>query len=182
MPHALPAAPNRLRPLAFAAAFGLALSACGNGDDVPPAGETTDAEGPAAVVEAAEARDVRIVLPALDGRPAALYATLVGSDQDDRLTGVAVAGAEVELHETSEAGGVMSMGAVDGIPVPAATTVQLAPGGYHGMIFGTLTPGPVDVTFNFERAGDVRALATAEPANVGSAAMDMPAHEMGGEE
>ena len=50
------------------------------------------------------------------------------------------------------------------------------------MIFGSLTPGPVDVTFNFERAGDVRALATAEPANVGSAAMDMPAHEMGGEE
>jgi copper(I)-binding protein len=42
----------------------------------------------------------------------------------------------VEVHEMKMDGGVMRMGAVDRLPLPAGRPVELKPGGYHVMLMG----------------------------------------------
>ena len=42
----------------------------------------------------------------------------------------------VEVHEMKMDGGVMRMGAVDRLPLPAGKPVELKPGGYHVMLMG----------------------------------------------
>lgn len=80
-------------------------------------------------------------LPAASGRPAAAYLTLKGGAAGTTLVGVASPAVErAELHEMTNDGGVMRMGAVRAIPVPAGGEVRLAPGGLHIMLFG-LQPG-----------------------------------------
>lgn len=80
-------------------------------------------------------------LPAASGRPAAAYLTLKGGAQGATLVAVASPAVErAELHEMANDNGVMRMGAVRNIPVPAGGEVRLAPGGLHVMLFG-LQPG-----------------------------------------
>lgn len=80
-------------------------------------------------------------LPAAAGRPAAAYLTLKGGASGTTLVSVASPAVErAELHEMANDGGVMRMGAVRSIPVPAGGEVKLAPGGLHIMLFG-LQPG-----------------------------------------
>ena len=43
------------------------------------------------------------------------------------------------LHETVVTDGIASMPHAISIPVPAGQTVELAPGGYHGMLMGLTT-------------------------------------------
>lgn len=79
---------------------------------------------------------------------------------DDALTGAsaAVAGT-VEIHETKNEGGVMSMSKVDGIPVPAGGSAELKPGGYHVMLIGVTAPlkagDRFPVTLQFANAGAI---------------------------
>ena len=42
----------------------------------------------------------------------------------------------MEMHETTEKDGMMSMAQLKSIPVPAGKTVKLEPGGKHLMIWG----------------------------------------------
>lgn len=80
-------------------------------------------------------------LPAASGRPAAAYLTLKGGASGATLVGIASPTVErAELHEMTSEGGIMRMGAVRSIPVPANGEVKLAPGGLHIMLFG-LQPG-----------------------------------------
>lgn len=80
-------------------------------------------------------------LPAASGRPGAAYLTVKGGADETALTAVESPAAErAELHEMAHEGGVMRMGAVARIAVPAGGEVRLAPGGYHVMLFG-LRPG-----------------------------------------
>lgn len=68
------------------------------------------------------------------------FLTLQASE-DSRLVGVQTSIAKsAELHESSHAGSVMHMHAVDAIALPAGKTVQLKPGGYHLMLFGLAKP------------------------------------------
>ena len=76
------------------------------------------------------------------------------STTDAVLVGVASPAAKVvELHEMAQVGGVMRMRAVDKLPLPAGTLVELAPGGYHVMLMGLAQPlkegdrVPVTLTF-----------------------------------
>lgn len=76
------------------------------------------------------------------------------STSDVVLVGVASPAARVvELHEMAQAGGVMRMRAVDKLPLPAGTLVELAPGGYHVMLMDLAQPlkegdrVPVTLTF-----------------------------------
>jgi len=81
--------------------------------------------------------------------------------QDDRLlTVTSAAVARVEIHEMRHEDGMMRMRRIDaGLPVKAGAKIELAPGGYHLMLFGPkqrFVEGDVVVaTARFERAGNV---------------------------
>lgn len=81
-----------------------------------------------------------------------------GGTTDDALVGAAAAVAStVEVHETTNEGGVMSMAKVDTVPVPAGGTAEFKPGGYHIMLIGVATPLKAGerfpVTLMFANAG-----------------------------
>ncbi len=62
----------------------------------------------------------------------------------------------VELHETRNEGGVMTMRPLSRFPLPAGGTLEMKPGGYHVMLLGLtrdLHQGDtVKVTLTFEKA------------------------------
>lgn len=94
-------------------------------------------------------------------RPSAFYVTIRNTGvKDDALAGIAtpVSGKPM-LHETMVKDGVASMPHATAIPVPADFTVQLEPGGYHGMLMGltqVLKEGETfPLTLTFREAGDV---------------------------
>ena len=85
-------------------------------------------------------RDAWVRPPMGPDRPAAGY---LAADAAER----------VELHRTmADDSGMMGMESVDGIDVPASTTVKLEPGGLHLMLFGlTVEPGDevgLELTFS----------------------------------
>jgi copper(I)-binding protein len=81
--------------------------------------------------------------------------------KDDRLLSVSSpAVARIEIHEMRHEDGVMRMRPLrDGLMIPAGATVELAPGGYHLMLFGPKRPfvegEAVPATARFEKAGNV---------------------------
>ena len=67
----------------------------------------------------------------------------------------------IEVHEMATTNGVMTMRALDkGLTIEPGTTVKLAPGGFHLMMFDLKSPlkqgDKVPVTLEFEKAGKVR--------------------------
>lgn len=105
---------------------------------------------------------------------AAVYLTLVGGPQADRLVGAATPrAAMVQIHVVSEAEGMARMRPTAGVDVPARKSVALAPQGTHIMLMDL--PRPLvagerfPLTLQFERAGridvsvEVRAPDTAPP-------------------
>lgn len=81
-------------------------------------------------------------------------------DADDKLVAASSDVAKrVEIHtHTMDANGVMKMGEVDFVPVPAEGMVQLKPGSYHVMFMGLKEPfvegETFDLKLNFEKAGE----------------------------
>ena len=78
----------------------------------------------------------------------------------DRLLGArSPAAREVQIHSSSQAGGVADMRALAGIDIPAGGTVTLDLANLHLMVIGLgqgLRPGQtLPVTLRFERAGEV---------------------------
>ncbi len=76
----------------------------------------------------------------------------------DRLTGVSVDFAHVQVHEMSMKGGVMEMREITGgLEIPAHKTVTLAPSGYHLMFVQLKHPmvkgQPFKATLTFQHAG-----------------------------
>lgn len=95
------------------------------------------------------------------GRPGVLYVSIRNAGAAaDALVGLSTpaAGAAM-LHETVVKDGIASMPHAMSVPVPAGQGVQLAPGGYHGMLMGltaALKEGDsFPVTLSFEKAGEV---------------------------
>ena len=81
------------------------------------------------------ADDGWVRLPAVAGRPGAAYVTIHGGDQPATLLKVTTPSAiRAELHE-SGGGAMATMRAVTQIDVPAGSSVALAPGGKHVMLF-----------------------------------------------
>ena len=96
------------------------------------------------------------------GGTAAAFMTITnGGSADDRLVSAKTDVTQmVEIHEMKDKNGVMEMSPLpDGLPIPAGTTVELKPGGYHVMLFGLkhdLVAGEqYQLTVTFEHAGDV---------------------------
>jgi len=145
-----------LAKLAFPAvlALGLGLGACQQ--EAPPAPEETaagalpSADGPDAK-PGMSASAGRLVLPVVEGRPAAVYFTVRNDGETiAKLVSVHVQGAaKAEMHKTE--GGTMS--AVDEIAIKPGETVEFAPGGYHVMAFEPTTPpapgGTTELTLSF---------------------------------
>ena len=94
-------------------------------------------------------------------RPAVFYVEISNKGTtDDALVGIATPAAGMPmLHETVVKDGVASMPHAMSIPVPAGQAVQLAPGGYHGMLMGLTAALKVGdsfpMTLTFEKAGEI---------------------------
>jgi periplasmic copper chaperone A len=69
------------------------------------------------------------------------------------------AAADVQIHETTMSGGVMSMAEVTGVEIPAGAMVGLQPGGYHIMLIGLereLKAGDsIIIVLGFKNAGEI---------------------------
>lgn len=65
-----------------------------------------------------------------------------------------------EIHKTENHGGMMHMGAVDAVDLPAGKEVKLAPGGYHVMIMGLKKPveanAKVPLTLTIQEKGGAK--------------------------
>ena len=65
----------------------------------------------------------------------------IRSTEDAKLVGAASPSASiVEVHEMAMKDNVMTMRAVDELPLPAGKTVELKPGGYHVMLIDLVKP------------------------------------------
>ena len=91
---------------------------------------------------------------------AAVYLTLVGGSEADRLVGAATPRAAMaQIHVVSETEGMARMRPTAGVDVPAHTTVALAPQGTHIMLMDL--PRPLvagerfPLTLQFEQAGKI---------------------------
>ncbi|WP_288805104.1 copper chaperone PCu(A)C [uncultured Novosphingobium sp.] len=139
----------------IAAALIVSLSGC---KQEAPA--TTDSASTAASEAGAgiSARDGKLLLPAVAGRPGAAYFTVRNdSGIAAALTGVAIAGAgKAQMHETS--GG--SMKAVNSLPIASGAEIEFAPGGLHVMVFDlspTLKAGQsTDLTLTFANGETIK--------------------------
>lgn len=104
-------------------------------------------------------------LPAVAGRPAAAYFTLVGGAVSGQLVKVeSGAATRIELHGSRMDGGVMKMFPLTGgVQIPAKARIPFRPGGNHAMIFGLkagLKPADtVPMTFILANGARVDAIA-----------------------
>jgi copper(I)-binding protein len=95
--------------------------------------------------------------------------------QPDRLVSArSPRAAAVELHQTSEQGGVMRMRPVEAVPIAPGQSVKLTPGGLHLMLIDPKPPlkegEHIPVTLRFERAGDVGVDVTVRSTSAGATA------------
>jgi hypothetical protein len=91
---------------------------------------------------------------------AAVYLTLVGGSQADRLIDATTPRAAMaQIHVVSEAEGMARMRQTEGVDVPAHESVELAPQGTHIMLMDL--PRPLvagerfPLTLRFEQAGKI---------------------------
>jgi len=87
----------------------------------------------------------------------AAYATIVNRGAADRLLGVASKAGSAMLHRSENDGGVARMRMLSELPIPAGSSVALAPGGTHVMLTGLAAPLAIGadfpLTFRFAGAG-----------------------------
>jgi periplasmic copper chaperone A len=91
---------------------------------------------------------------------AAVYLTLAGGSQADRLVGAETPRAAMaQIHVVSEAAGMARMRQTEGVDVPAHESVALAPQGTHIMLMELTRPlvagERFPLTLQFERAGRI---------------------------
>lgn len=95
-----------------------------------------------------------------DAGVAAVYLTIVGGAQADRLvSATTVRAAMTQIHSVTESEGMSRMRPTDGVEVPARKTVVLAPQGLHLMLMNLSQPlvagERFTVTLTFATAGKV---------------------------
>ena len=127
----------RFGPTICTIAIVLLTVACGQKGE-PGATSSTGAGGIKPASPGAKPRisvaSPRLVLPAVSGRPGAVYFTITNTgERPETIVGVAVQGAQqAQMHETS--GGSMTM--VKTLAIPAQGSAIFAAGGRHVMVFG----------------------------------------------
>jgi copper(I)-binding protein len=99
--------------------------------------------------------------PTIPNRPGAAYFGVHNmGDASDRLIGARAEGVgKIELHKAEQKDGIMTMGPVDAVEIPAGGMAHLGPGGLHLMMFGIDPPlkegDTLNMTLIFEAAGEV---------------------------
>ena len=82
-----------------------------------------------------------------------------GQADDKLLSASSDVAAMVGIHEHVMEGDVAKMRPVDFVPLPAQSTTELKPGGYHIMLMGLKEPlveyGSFHLTLTFEKAGSI---------------------------
>lgn len=148
----------------MAAALLVSLAAC----EGQPAKDATPSAQASATLSVS---DAKVRLGASPDRPSAGYFTIRGGSEATALTAVTTADAQrVELHESMKQDGMMAMGPIANVPVPASGEVAFRPGGKHVMLFG--------IGEDARRAGKVRL--TLAFANGQSLSVDAPLETQGG--
>ncbi len=104
--------------------------------------------------------DAWVRTPPLADQPGAAYLVIQNNGAADKLLSVTSDVAHmIELHQSMESGGMMSMSPVPNIPIPANGQVELKPGGFHMMLMNLTRPlttgDKVQFTLNFETAGKI---------------------------
>ena len=89
-----------------------------------------------------------------ENMPSAGYFTVHGGEEDVRLLSViSPTVIRIDLHESREQNGIMSMDPVGGVDIPARSDVAFGPGGKHLMIWGinqaVKSQGKLPLTFIF---------------------------------
>ena len=126
-----------MRRVLLALASLTALAACGSAPEANVSANETGTENESAAEAPAGISNATVRLPAVAGRPGAAYFTFRNDGEARVLTSVSSDKAErAEIHESKTEGGVMRMGKLDTLSLPAGETVALAPGGTHVMLFG----------------------------------------------
>lgn len=128
----------RLVSLTLFTATIMSLSGCsgapGNGETTEKAPADTVSTAPDGAGVVATSNGLR--LSANPGAPSAAYLVLTGGSRPMTLTSVtSPAASRIELHESVQAEGMVSMRAVERIEIPANGEVIMRPGGLHLMIF-----------------------------------------------
>jgi hypothetical protein len=89
---------------------------------------------------------------------AAAYFTIDNNGGGDRLLRVSTPIGQATLHSTTMDNGVMRMRLLEGLDIPAQSTIQLKPGGTHIMVTGVKQPLIAGSSFrlalHFDRSGD----------------------------
>lgn len=98
-----------------------------------------------------------------EGGNGGAFMTIVntGATADRLVSAQSGASKSVELHETTEEGGIMKMRPVPGgFEVPANGRLELKPGGKHVMLIGLTAPlvtgQTVEITLNFEKSDPIK--------------------------
>ena len=98
-----------------------------------------------------------------EGGNGGAFMTIVntGGTADRLVSGQSSASNTVELHETTEEGGVMKMRPVPGgFEIPANGRLELKPGGKHVMLIGLTAPlvagQTIEITLDFEKSGTIK--------------------------
>ncbi|MEM1277275.1 MAG: copper chaperone PCu(A)C [Pseudomonadota bacterium] len=104
--------------------------------------------------------DHPIAGPNLPNRPMAAYMKIENSGAADVLVAASSPNFEtIEIHTVEETDGVMKMIQVEGIEIASDATTELAPGGYHLMLFGAEESYKIGdrfpVTLEFAQSGMV---------------------------
>lgn len=94
------------------------------------------------------------------GNGAAYFIVRNNGDTADRLIGASSSLGMTEMHESTMAeDGTMAMNAVDGVDVPANSTVEFKRGGLHIMFMGVAEPpvagDNISLTLVFQNAGEI---------------------------
>lgn len=148
-------------PIAYAL---LAFAAPGLAAPAGAASTASAAKGRAGA-DAPRANGAWVRFNPVPGRPSAGYLTVMGGAQPDRLVSVTAPGARIEMHSMTMAGGIMKMGKLDAIVLPAGSTVEFAPGSNHLMIYGlTAAPRTLPITLHFASGAAVATTARVEAA------------------
>ena len=96
------------------------------------------------------------------------YVTLMGGARADSLVSVSTPiAATAEVHETTEAKGIMRMRAVTAVPIPPGQMVTFKPGGYHIMLMDLTHPlvagQSFPLTLTFANAAPITVNVTIRP-------------------
>jgi len=97
------------------------------------------------LISLAHAEDIAIkdawVRATVPGQPVAAAYMEITSEKPAALIKVeTTAASKAEIHSMKMENGVMRMGAMPSLPLPAKETVRLAPGSYHLMLMGLRQP------------------------------------------